>query len=244
MFFSKIAPREDIAQQKLSKLINQNVYKLHQTIWRLFHNHHNEQDKLAQQSQQDLQPQQQSPQQQSPQQETRSFIYRHDDVQSLPCFYAVSHTAPCDVDGIWKIATKPYAPKIQSQQQFSFILRVNPRVAKFDIQKNKRYDCDVIMDAYKKSGLGSEAKPALIQQTGREWLEQRAKKHGFIVKNVVVEAYQQHCLYKKNHNNIRFSTVDYRGCLQVVDAELFLRVLFQGIGAAKGFGCGLLMIKR
>jgi len=38
--------------------------------------------------------------------------------------------------------------------------------------------------------------------------------------------------------------VDYEGVLQVVNVEKFLAVLRQGIGPAKGLGCGLLSLAR
>ena len=43
---------------------------------------------------------------------------------------------------------------------------------------------------------------------------------------------------------ICFSTLDFSGLLTVADPEKFLSTLYGGIGPAKGFGCGLLLIKR
>ncbi|MEA2080768.1 MAG: type I-E CRISPR-associated protein Cas6/Cse3/CasE [Pseudomonadota bacterium] len=42
---------------------------------------------------------------------------------------------------------------------------------------------------------------------------------------------------------INFSTLDYSGLLTVTDPELFKAALFQGIGPAKAFGCGLLLVR-
>lgn len=41
-----------------------------------------------------------------------------------------------------------------------------------------------------------------------------------------------------------FSSVDFTGELQITDIEKFQRILFNGLGRSKAFGCGLLMIKR
>lgn len=41
-----------------------------------------------------------------------------------------------------------------------------------------------------------------------------------------------------------FSSVDFTGELQITDAEKFRHTLFNGLGRAKAFGCGLLMVKR
>ncbi|MGY6275374.1 type I-E CRISPR-associated protein Cas6/Cse3/CasE [Methylomonas sp. MgM2] len=41
-----------------------------------------------------------------------------------------------------------------------------------------------------------------------------------------------------------FSSVDFCGELQITDPEKFRQTLFNGLGRAKAFGCGLLMVKR
>jgi len=50
-------------------------------------------------------------------------------------------------------------------------------------------------------------------------------------------------LYKKQ-GRITFSTLDFSGILGVTDPGQFRNTLFNGIGPAKGFGCGLMMVKR
>ena len=40
------------------------------------------------------------------------------------------------------------------------------------------------------------------------------------------------------------STLDFSGLLTVTAPEKFLSALYGGIGPAKGFGCGLLLVKR
>ncbi len=39
-------------------------------------------------------------------------------------------------------------------------------------------------------------------------------------------------------------TLDFEGNLKIVDADQFKRALFKGIGSAKAFGCGMMMVKR
>ncbi|MCK9609141.1 MAG: type I-E CRISPR-associated protein Cas6/Cse3/CasE [Methylomonas sp.] len=41
-----------------------------------------------------------------------------------------------------------------------------------------------------------------------------------------------------------FSTIDFTGDMQIPDSEKFRQTLFNGLGRAKAFGCGLLMVKR
>ncbi|WP_103975974.1 type I-E CRISPR-associated protein Cas6/Cse3/CasE, partial [Methylovulum psychrotolerans] len=49
---------------------------------------------------------------------------------------------------------------------------------------------------------------------------------------------------KKKEDKPGFSTVDFCGELEITDVQKFEQALFQGIGRAKAFGCGLLMIRR
>lgn len=49
---------------------------------------------------------------------------------------------------------------------------------------------------------------------------------------------------KRKGDKSGFSAVDFCGELQIIDTEKFGQALFQGIGRAKAFGCGLLMIRK
>ncbi len=62
-------------------------------------------------------------------------------------------------------------------------------------------------------------------------------------KQFQMTAYQWHVLPKKG-KQAGFSSVDLTGKLQINDVNGFEQALFNGIGRAKAFGCGLLMIKK
>ena len=49
---------------------------------------------------------------------------------------------------------------------------------------------------------------------------------------------------KQKGDKSGFSAVDFCGELEITDVQKFEHALFQGIGRAKAFGCGLLMIRR
>ena len=57
------------------------------------------------------------------------------------------------------------------------------------------------------------------------------------------ESYRWHAMPKKGRN-AGFSTVDFEGELRVTEPILFKELLFKGMGPAKAFGCGLMMIRR
>jgi CRISPR system Cascade subunit CasE len=57
------------------------------------------------------------------------------------------------------------------------------------------------------------------------------------------EGYRWHALPQKGRT-AGFSSVDFEGLVEVTDPELFVNALYKGIGPAKGFGCGLMLVKR
>jgi CRISPR system Cascade subunit CasE len=80
------------------------------------------------------------------------------------------------------------------------------------------------------------------------WLIEKGKSHGFVLVRekrlkFQAEGYQWHALPKKG-KEAGFSSVDFEGEIEVVDPELFSQVLYTGIGPAKGFGCGLMLVRR
>ncbi|MBU1566269.1 MAG: type I-E CRISPR-associated protein Cas6/Cse3/CasE [Proteobacteria bacterium] len=80
------------------------------------------------------------------------------------------------------------------------------------------------------------------------WLIDKSKSYGFVLVRdnrlkFQAEAYQWHALPKKG-KDAGFSSVDFEGEIEVTDTELFSKALFNGIGPAKGFGCGLMLVRR
>jgi CRISPR system Cascade subunit CasE len=122
----------------------------------------------------------------------------------------------------------------------------------------KRIRHDVVMDAKKRIGFKDlpydrrTFVAALIQEAGMTWLKEKGKEFGFFVEDnkekpqVRVDGYLQHKLYKRKATKPVFlSTLDFSGTLTVIDPEIFVtRCLFGGIGPAKAFGCGLMLVKR
>ena len=181
----------------------------------------------------------------------RSFLYRQESDGTVPKFYIVSENEPKDESGFWDIDVKSYEPVLRPGQELSFSLRANPIVSKRD-ENGKQHRHDVVMDekfCMKKENSGKDNYShvsEIVQQKGVEWLQKKAENSGFSIEEEQVRAdgYCNHIFYKpKGKHNISFNTIDFTGVLTVTDPELFQKVLFKGIGPAKGFGCGLLMVR-
>jgi CRISPR system Cascade subunit CasE len=186
--------------------------------------------------------------------EKRDFLYRRVDREGLPRFYVVSKRCPNTLDGArWRIDTRPYSPKLPAGLRLHFELRANPVVSHGRESKSKRHD--VVMEAKKRllaarglarwSEWDDPEKPdlyALIRDACGAWLNARAARLGFALdeRGVAVDAYQRHA---EKGGRLQFSTVDFSGQLTITDASSFQGALYNGIGHAKAFGCGLLLVR-
>lgn len=82
-----------------------------------------------------------------------------------------------------------------------------------------------------------------VATANHQWLATRADKYGFTLETVQATGYRWNALPEKGRN-AGFSSLDYEGLLTVTDSERLLLALKHGIGPAKAFGCGLMLIRR
>ena len=89
---------------------------------------------------------------------------------------------------------------------------------------------------------------SVTEQALEEWLIRQGRKKGFELLStgaaLGIDHYHPHTLPEKNHDAV-FHSIDFSGMLRVTHGEVFIQdTLFKGIGPAKGFGCGLMLVKR
>lgn len=82
-----------------------------------------------------------------------------------------------------------------------------------------------------------------VAAANQQWLADRADKHGFMIGSLQTTGYRWNALPEKGRE-AGFSSLDYEGLLTVTDPEQFIQALTAGIGPAKAFGCGLMLIRR
>ena len=118
--------------------------------------------------------------------------------------------------------------------------------------QHESYLFDLIANPTKKtSKYTPDGKPcrngkriALVGESPRrEWLISKAEQHGFhldgnfIVEEAGISCFRRHsCI--GTHVGVRF-----KGRLQVTDRERFIHAFYHGIGTAKGFGFGMLLLQ-
>lgn len=171
----------------------------------------------------------------------RNFLYRMDDVSRQITLWIVSETAPLPPDGKWKIETKEYRPALSKGMRLEFLLRANPvRTVQNKDGGHSRHD--VVIDWIKRYGKSAD-RAEIVQKAGENWIRAREKSGGFALARIVVDSYQQRVFFKKDIR-IKISTMDFSGILTVEDPDSFKKILFHGIGPAKGFGCGLMLVRK
>jgi len=143
---------------------------------------------------------------------------------------------------------------IKKDQRLSFMLRANPIRSKRDEKpdpdgKRKQHRHDVVMEAktlLKQRQADHPPEAEIVQQAGFVWLAMKGEANGFSLREGEVRAdgYIQHRFTKpKGKHSVTLSTIEFTGLLTVTDPELFVPALFHGLGPAKGFGCGLMMVR-
>jgi len=173
----------------------------------------------------------------------RDFIYRLDYSGKLPLVYTVSNRNPNDRKGIWHIESKEYMPIIRNGARMGFTVRISPTVKR----EGKRHDVvmDLKFNMQKTQQISEKSMQDIISDSCRKWIDARAEKNGFNIIDCRCDDYRQVTFDKKKDGvNVRYSTVDITGVIEVIDHTSFIKLLFKGIGPEKGFGCGLIMVRK
>jgi len=152
----------------------------------------------------------------------RDFLFRIDDAGTSFRLMMLSVSEPTvPVWGHWE--SKAVASSFLDHAAYRFQLKANPTMRRS--RDGRR--------------LGIYAEDRL-----HEWMRRKAKQHGFdVVENVLWIGAPQDEIFTRNNSRGKHATVDFRGVLRVRDRLAFREAFRKGIGSAKAFGCGLLMLQ-
>jgi CRISPR system Cascade subunit CasE len=179
----------------------------------------------------------------------RDFLYRHEGEGLTTRFFTLSARPPVDPGGLWRIESKPFAPRLSPGERLMFSLRANPTRKKSGGQnQGKRHD--VVMNAKVAArSSGDEPLPVaeLIETTCIDWLSSRAQRCGFEMAggDVRTDGYRPVRFPRgPRQPDASVTMVDFEGRITIRDPSQFIEALTAGIGPAKAFGCGLMLIRR
>jgi len=160
----------------------------------------------------------------------RDFLSRIDAKAGGVQVYLLSPTEPTPPNwGDWQ--TKLVQPAFLDHEQYAFELRANPtvcRVVRSDDGGRRR----------------NGQRTAIRDDPGlRDWIQRKSQCAGFALEAVTHAAPIDQYLHKPGQRrSAKHVCVDYRGRLRVTDPEAFKAAYRQGIGPAKAFGFGLLLL--
>jgi CRISPR system Cascade subunit CasE len=154
----------------------------------------------------------------------REFLTRVDQTDGLVRLLVVSSEFPvrptwCPPE-CW--ATKLIPPAYLSHDYYSFQLLANP--TRMNKDTRKRY-------------------PVCDRQSLENWIARKAEQHGFSLNpSDVMFHHKEPSFFEKRNFRGLHNAVEIFGKLKVSDKEKFTQTLLSGIGSAKAFGFGLLVV--
>lgn len=177
----------------------------------------------------------------------RDFLWRE---MAPGTFLILSARPPEDPHGLFELAEpKPFAPVLAEGDALAFSLRANPVIRRRSSPNSRSAKHDVVMDALRSRPAGERAdhRLAAIREQGLAWLDRQGSTRGFTIvpDQVRIEGYEQHRIPRgRSTAPMSFSTLDFDGVLSVSDPDALVPAIANGFGAAKAYGCGLMLIRR
>jgi CRISPR system Cascade subunit CasE len=162
-------------------------------------------------------------------------------------FYLLSEREPVDRHELFDLLPpKRYAPELAPGEHLRFELRANATVSRSIGPKTRGVRSDVVMHAIHglRGEARAEARRAAVQKVASEWLSKQGQRYGFSVAELDVCSYDVLEVARSGASPATFGILDLGGIVHVQDPTRFGEVLMRGIGRAKAFGCGLMMVRR
>jgi CRISPR system Cascade subunit CasE len=171
---------------------------------------------------------------------TRDFLYR----EAAPGqFLILSHRPPGDPHHLWSLNSKAYAPALQIGLRLGFALRANPAQSVTTPGRERGIRVDAVMHAKRSAGQPLDGEG--VEAAALQWLFAREERLGVRFRRDACSAagYRQVRIARGRASPIRHSVIDYEGALEVIDPEALARTASAGVGKARAYGCGLLMLR-
>ncbi len=180
----------------------------------------------------------------------RDFLWRAD---GRGRFLVLSARAPEANDLFEPPEVKQFAPALAPGDRLNFTLRANATKTRKTGRltasgKERKAHDDIVMRALKP--ITDDRAGQRLNIAAREaglWIDLQGRRAGFRKRALAVEDYATVAL--PGHKGRRakqpqFGILDLTGVIEITEPGAFLAALAQGFGRAKGYGCGLMLIRR
>lgn len=192
-----------------------NSYNLHRQLWRLFPGEPRETRRHGEESRQ-------------------GFLFRVEENQPgrVARLLVQSARPPEKASDVTLVCAREFNPAPQAGQRLAFVITVNPIKTIADTEVGAKPD--------KKSAKCRV--PLIREEEQRAWLERKLR-GAAVIEAAVVQPHPP-LYFRKGNRAGKFVTVTFEGVIRVQEPALMISLLKNGIGPAKAFGCGLMLVRR
>lgn len=192
-----------------------NPYEYHRRLWRLFPGENRESRRAGEE-------------------ERKGFLFRVEGNQQgrVACFLVQSRRPPEQATGVALLGCREFHPQPKAGQRLAFLLTANPVKT---INDNER--------EVKPSKKSEKCRvPLLQEEEQREWLARKLA--GVADIEAVAVLPHSPVYFRKGGQAGKIVTFSFEGVLRVLNGPSLVTILENGVGPAKAFGCGLLLVRR
>jgi len=204
-----------LSRIKIPWLKSRNPYEIHRFLWRLFPGMPREIRKTSSE-------------------DRMGFLFRIEKLTTgQPASILLqSKTKPSPAAEIIIVDCRNFDPKPEAGQKLAFLLTANPIKTITDCQKDQ------------KPGKQSEKcrVPLLKEEEQRAWLARKLSSFAEVEACSILP--HPPLYFRKGDTGGKLNAVTFEGILRVNNGSVLKRQLENGIGPAKGFGCGLMLVRR
>lgn len=192
-----------------------NSYDLHRQLWRLFPGEEKETRSNGEELRQ-------------------GFLFRiEDNPTGRPARLLVqSRRAPEVAPELIVVGTREFKPRPVAGQRLAFLLTANPVKTIADTQRDAK--------PYKQSEKCRV--PLIKEEDQREWIARKFARSGEIEATSIMPHAPNY--FRKGNRGGKLVTATFEGIMRVRDPDILVSLLENGIGPAKAFGCGLLLVRK
>ncbi len=204
-----------LSRVEVSSRVTRNPYDVHRRLWMLFPNQPPESRQDAESAR-------------------KGFLFRIEEQHAGGALRALvqSRWAPVAADGVAVVGCREFNPQPRLGQTLAFLLTANPVKTIVDGERESKPG---------KNGMKCRV-PLLREDEQFLWLTRKLGEATEILSPVARGHAPVH--FRKGGRPGKVAQVTFEGLLRVRDSGVLLAHMENGVGHAKAFGCGLLLVRR